>query len=321
MSTKGCESLVSHGKESQSTNVGSRSESLTPESSLIALKHACRSLGIACHDAELVRLGENAMYRLNGDGLVARIGRSAEASRKEARVARWLASHDFPAARLADDLVQPVVVEPFCATFWEFIDEAMEPADAADLGRILRDLHAVPSAESLDLPGFRPMPKVEARLDAVQGGYLTDDDIEFVRKRHKELEQQFSCLKFEFAFGPIHGDAHTGNLMRDASTGSVRLIDFEDFAWGPREWDASVASIRHVAFGWESDEEYRRYIAAYGWDPITWSGFPVFRAIRELNMTTWLMQLLGQSAEIDAEVQKRVRDLRDQDAPRDWHVF
>lgn len=268
-----------------------------------------------------MRMGENALYRLNGEGIVVRIGRSVEASQKEVRVARWLASYGFPATRLASDLVQPVVAEGFGVTFWELIDEAAEPVDIADLGRILHGLHQLPSLESLDLPEFQPMSKLQARLDAVRPGYLADDDISFMRKRQEELEQEFSCLEFDFAFGAIHGDAHTGNLMRDASSGAVLLIDFEDFAWGPREWDVSVASVRHVAFNWESDDEYRRYVEAYGWDPITWSGFPVLRAIRELNMTTWLMQLLGQSAEIDAEVRKRVRDLRDQKAPREWHVF
>ncbi|MEJ7742775.1 MAG: hypothetical protein WKF73_09645 [Nocardioidaceae bacterium] len=29
--------------------------------------------------------------------------------------------------------------------------------------------------------------------------------------------------------------------------------------------------------------EYRRCVDAYGWDPLTWSGFRAMRAIRELE--------------------------------------
>src|SRR5207248_11023444 len=104
-----------------------------------------------------------------------------------------------------------------------------------------------------------------------------------------------------------------GNLMRDEH-GTVRLIDFEDFAWGPREWDVSVAAVRYKAFGWLDKDSYEAYVKAYGFNPLDWSGFPVLRAIRELNMTTWLMQRMGESAEIDSEILRRISDLRNEES-------
>jgi thiamine kinase-like enzyme len=106
-----------------------------------------------------------------------------------------------------------------------------------------------------------------------------------------------------------------------STDGNLYLIDFEDFAYGPREWDAAVLSVRHQAFGWASDAEYRSYADAYGFDPIDWPGFPVVRAARELNMTTWLAQTMDESPEVEAEVYKRLSDLRDDQAPRNWRVF
>nr|WP_281287612.1 aminoglycoside phosphotransferase family protein [Amycolatopsis rhizosphaerae] len=249
-----------------------------------------------------------------------RVGRSVDAARKEIRVARWLEEHGFPATRLAVDADGPDVVQGLPVTFWQYIPSDPEPITAAEFGKVLHDLHALPAPTSFALPDFAPMPKVEPRLEEIPGGCISPAELAFLRDRHEELAARFENLEFVLPPGPVHGDAHPGNLIR-ATDGSLQLIDFEDFAYGPREWDAAVLSVRHQAFGWASEEEYQAYITAYGFDAITWPGFPVIRAVRELNMTTWLAQLADQSAEIEAEVHKRIADLRDEQAPRHWRAF
>jgi aminoglycoside phosphotransferase (APT) family kinase protein len=251
---------------------------------------------------------------------MARIGRSADASQKEVRVANWFAMEGFPAVRLAADISQPVPAAGFSVTFWEFIHETLPLPTARDLGRILRDLHSLATPPELDLPEFQALPKVPGRLRNLPSGSIGSDDLEFLWRRCAVLDEQFGKLDFELPRGPIHGDAHNGNLMRDRE-GTVRLIDFEDFAWGPREWDVSVVTTRFQAFGWMSRYEYEEYVDVYGFDPLKWSGYPVLRAVRELNMTTWLMQQIGQSSTIDQEVRKRLADLRNDQFPRDWRVF
>lgn len=99
------------------------------------------------------------------------------------------------------------------------------------------------------------------------------------------------------------------------------MIDLEDFAVGPREWDLCVEAIGYSQFGWITQEDYCAYVQAARFDPLEWSGFEVIRAIRELNMTSWLAQRLGESPEVDAEVKQRIRDLRDDEAPRHWAAF
>jgi Ser/Thr protein kinase RdoA (MazF antagonist) len=296
------------------------SATFTPQTTHEVLEQACRVAGLNPDSAELARMGENAMYRLASTPVMARIGRSVAASRKEARIASWLASHQFPAARSAAvDAEQPVVVDDLAVTFWEVIEESDEPVTSADLGVVLRDMHALPEPSDLSLPFFEPTPKVEKRLADI-GEFLPEDDRQFLSERREELEQKFAALNFTLGFGPVHGDYHRGNLMRDRS-GTVKLIDFEDFCWGPREWDACVEAVRYRAMGWVNDEDYAAYVRAYGFDPLDLPGFPVLRAIRELNMTTWLAQQLGQSTQVDAEVHKRIADLRDGEAPRSWRVF
>lgn len=292
----------------------------TPETTRRALASASEVAGLSTVGAELVRMGENAMYRLSQYSVVARIGRSVAASHKEARIAKWLADHQFPAARLASVAAeQPVVLGNFAVTFWEFIEEGSEAVSSADLGAVLRDLHDLPESPVLSLPVFKPMPKVEKRLNDI-GFRLPDVDRRFLLEQCESLRVEFAKLDLVLGFGPVHGDYHAGNLMRDRS-GTIRLIDFEDFCWGPREWDACIEAVRYRAMGWTSEEDYSAYTRAYGFDPLDWPGFPVVRAIRELNMTTWLAQRLGQSAEVDAEVRRRIADLHDGQACRHWRVF
>lgn len=294
------------------------SGAFTPDTTREILDEACAAAGLDAAGAQLIRMGENAMYRLASGTTMARIGRSVSAARKEARVANWLASHQFPAERLAP-VEQPVIVGEFAVTFWEFIEESDEYPRPEELGALLLALHKIPEPSDLSLSFFEPMPKIEKRL-AMVAGILPREDVAFLNQRRDELQLEFGHLDFPLGFGPVHGDYHAGNLMRD-QTGLVKLIDFEDFCWGPREWDACVEAVRYYSFGWTSDEEYAAYTRSYGFDPLEWPGFPVVKSIRELNMTTWLAQQLGQSAEVDDEVHKRISDLRDSQAPRHWRPF
>lgn len=291
------------------------------ESSRALLDLACTAAGLRSAGAQALRLASNALYRLDDTPVVVRIGRSPSAARKEVEVARWLAGAQFPAARLMSIVEeQPLQVAGVVVTFWRFIESACAPVETLDLAVMLRRLHTLPVPADLELPPFQPMPKVEARLRQLPSGAHTADDIAFLRSRHKQLTAEYEGLTFELPRGPIHGDAHTGNLMR-ASDGEVLLIDFEDFAVGPREWDLSVLATRYDAFGWASKREYDSFVTAYGFDPIAWPGFPTVRAIRELNMTTWLMQRAGESREVDEEIRRRLRDLRDESSPRQWNVY
>lgn len=292
----------------------------TPETTRDVLDSACGVARLDSTGATLMRMGENAMYHLADEPVVVRIGRSIEASRKETSIARWLASVDFPAVRLIDiGSPQPIIVDKTPVTFWEFIEENGEPATSGDLGSILRRLHQTTGPADLVLPAFEPMPKIDKRLAGLSDR-LSPSDLDFLAGYKKTLTEQFADVHFVLGSGPVHGDAHRGNLMRDSS-GVVRLIDFEAFCRGPREWDVCVEAVRYRVFGWIDESEYWAFVEAYGFDPLTWPGFPVVRAVRELNMTTWLAQQLGQSSRIDQEVHRRIADLRDEGARRRWRAF
>jgi hypothetical protein len=54
---------------------------------------------------------------------------------------------------------------------------------------------------------------------------------------------------------------------------------------------------------------------------VQWPGYLILRGIRELSMTTWLLQNSGKSPEHAEEFRKRVADLRDDNAQRRWRAF
>ncbi|WP_433266232.1 hypothetical protein ACQPZF_40300 [Actinosynnema sp. CS-041913] len=65
------------------------------------LARACVAAQVVCTDPQLLRLGENAIFRLNGTGTVVRIARGVahwDDAVKEVNIARWLGRNDFPSA-------------------------------------------------------------------------------------------------------------------------------------------------------------------------------------------------------------------------------
>jgi Phosphotransferase enzyme family len=306
------------GSGTARTRMPSAAGEFTSETALRTLQAACAAVGLDGRGAQLLRLGTNANYRLEAHPIMARIAPGRiEDVRKEINVARWLARSGFPAARIVDGLEQPLVLGGRAVTFWELIEPGPEPVHLADVARLLRELHRLPEPAGFALPRFEPLAHTIQRLDGVADG----EDVQFLRRRCEWLQKQFGGLEFALPQGVIHGDAHEGNALRDRLS-TVRLLDFESVALGPREWDLGVLALRYRPFGWISEAEYKACVTAYGgFDVTEWPGFPVLQGIRELSMTTWLLRKAGQSPEHGAELRKRIADLRDDSAPRRWRAF
>jgi aminoglycoside phosphotransferase len=285
------------------------------------LEVACSAVGLEAGGAELLRLGENAIYRLDSAPLVARIARTIDylpAITTEVVVARWLESVGFPVVRLAGPADQPVVADRRPVTFWELVSERTEYGTVAELGGLLRWLHRLEPPSSLMLPELRPFARVEARID---GAELAEKDRVFLRDRLAELREAYGRLEFVLPAGLVHGDANIGNIIRRQADGVAVLIDLDGVAAGPREWDLVLTAMYYERFGWHTAREYAEFVAGYGFDVMSWPGYPVLRAIRELIMVTWLAQNTREKPEIAAEVAKRIDDLRSGDGPRDWAPF
>src|SRR5437764_14928757 len=107
---------------------------------LPVLHKACRKAGLDGSGAELLRLGENAIYRLTDPPIVVRIARSADRLgrvERELCVARWLAHAGVPAVRVYEGIGQPVLVDEHPVSFWHAVSGGDPAPTHADLARLL----------------------------------------------------------------------------------------------------------------------------------------------------------------------------------------
>ena len=285
---------------------------------LPTLQQACAQAGFSSDGAELLRLGENAIFQLAAAPVVVRIARSEDRIQRVQRelcVARWLANAGVPAVRVFENVDQPFLVDRRPVTFWNTVSGGDPAPTHVDLARLLAAFHHAPDCPC-ELASFDPLGPSASRLRNAEG--VEPDDRYFLEGRCAVLNDQLQRLKFALPPGPIHGDAHTSNLLTDG--GQVVLLDFESAAVGPREWDLLPTAIGVERYG-RPERQYREFADTYGFDVRAWPGYPVLREVRELTMTTWIMQNIAESAETAAEFALRVESLRERDFARAWHLF
>lgn len=289
----------------------------TPDNTATTLAQACQIVGLTPEGAQLMRLGSNAVYRVNGS-VIARIshkGTETGESERAIAVARWLESVDYPAVR-AINVEQPVTAGGRPVTFWLAVADGPDDwATTDEIADVIRRLHALDMPANLDLPRLEPFTKASDRID--QAVALKSNDREFLLHRLTELQDQWLKLEFHLPSGVIHGDASVGNVLRDRN-GIPTLMDLDSFAIGPREWDLVLTALYYEHFGWHTRDEYQEFASVYGFDVMTWPGYPVMRDVREFLMVTWLAQKSGENEETAAEVAKRIETLRTGGSRRDW---
>jgi Ser/Thr protein kinase RdoA (MazF antagonist) len=296
----------------------STAEPFDEQSARTALEEACDTAGLDAAGAALIRLGQNAVFRLRSQDVIARVGRSAEkapAVERQLAVSRWLAANHVPAIR-ALDVSQPVIVRGRVVAFWESADDEVRYGSTAELGRILRRLHRLSQLEKLNLPTLTPFTTARARIAVVP---ISEVDRRYLSERTDILEQAFNSLEFTAPDGVLHGDANVGNLILDRHDKAV-LSDLDSFCTGPREWDLTLTALFYARFGWHTREEYDAFVRAYGYDVLQWSGFDVLADVRELLMVAWLAQN-AHADEVTDELSLRLDTMRN-DGPRTgWRPF
>lgn len=306
--------------DSTTDHAGGEPGDFSDEATRVTLEAACRQVGFNSAGAALMRIGENALYRLFDSTVVVRIARTMDywgQARKEVSVSTWLADIDYPAARVADLVPQPIQANGHPVTFWKFIagGDAM-PEHVTTLARLLRRFHTLSAPTRFSLPDFKFDERVARRLETAP---VSAVDKSYLLAKFEELCDEVGRLRYPLARCPVHGDAHIKNVM--FSKGNPVLIDFENVGHGHPEWDLVVTATEHVTAQWWSKEEYASFVDAYGFDITTWAGFDVLRQIQEIKMTTWLMQNVNQSREIADEFDARLRTIRTGRSDVPWQPY
>lgn len=277
---------------------------------------AAQAAGIPATTPKLLRLGERAVLTLAGGRVIARVERSADRrdlAEREVEVARWLGRAGLPVGRPLDGK-QPFDAAGTVVTLWEAVEG--EWTVPADLAALLARLHRLWPPAALALPELDPFDRLAERAALVRG--LSPAEKTRLADLVEELRGAYAQVRPVLPRAVIHGDANIGNVLK-TRRGAV-LFDLDGVCWGPPEWDLVLTAL-YRELGWHSDEEYRAFCDAYGFDVTTWDGYPVFKRIRELRMVSWLAQKAGESREIDEEIHRRLADLTDPRRPRRWRPY
>jgi aminoglycoside phosphotransferase (APT) family kinase protein len=243
------------------------------------LKTACARVGLDAHGATRLSGHATGVFLLPESRVVVRIGAGPDRIRQARRavaMARWLVSQDFPATRPID-VSQPVVVGDFAATFWTYYPPmGADRPSTADLGRLLRRLHALPRPP-VRLPRYKPLAGLLAALE--QASSLEMSVERWLSRRSRSLLDSYDRLDLILPPGHIHGDAYPGNLI--ATLEGPVLGDWDEVSVGPRELDL-VNTYQGARYG-RTAEELDAFGASYGYDVTSWRGFKTLREIRELH--------------------------------------
>jgi Phosphotransferase enzyme family len=282
-----------------------------------AMRAGAARAGLDARDARLIRVFGSAVYHLPRAGAVVRVA-SVTSPDTVARLAvsvqvtRWLAGAGFPSVEPLD-VPQPLASHGCALTFWRYVaPEGPEPG-AADLGRLLRDLHRL-GPPPADLPAYQPMGRVRAAIDTSPA--IDDELRDWLLGRCDQLVAAYGKLSFGLPAGMIHGDAWRGNLLRGA--GRVILADWDNVCTGPREVDL-IPTMQAARFGL-ADAERAAFADAYGTDIRSWDGYPVLRDMRELSSVRALLRDGHASPAARRELAVRLRSVRTGDDRR-WTTF
>jgi Phosphotransferase enzyme family len=279
------------------------------------LDAACEKAGLSSAGAELIRLGENGIFRLP-DAVVARVGRAPNnlvATRREVELASWLCAAGVPAGPPARVVDQPVEMHGHPVTFWVEIPGPLSRGSVVDMAAVLRQMHPLRPPAELGVKSLQPFHRLAERIETSPIDEATRANLRAVLV---ELQDRWTDASLDSS-ATLHGDAHTSNLVR-GSDGRLALIDLETCCIGPAEWDLALTATYATSLGWVSRADYADFVRVYGADVTASPAWPLLRRVRELRMTAWLAQKAGESAETAVEVKHRVACLLDPDLPRRW---
>ncbi|MGH2881821.1 MAG: phosphotransferase [Solirubrobacteraceae bacterium] len=234
---------------------------------------------------------------------------------KVVTVCRWLATHTGPSLTPAD-LPQPVFAAGAVATVWPYLPRSHPPTPAA-LGATLRDLHAI-TAPPPPLPAYQPLIRLREALvldTARDDPALTADQHAWLADHADRLQAEYQAVTSCLGTGLVHGDAHTENLLHDATADRWALIDFDHAAHGPRELDLLFTAPDHFH---EPAADRDAFTRAYGYNLLTWPGWQTMRDISEAHSLASYIRRAPTTPAAATELTRRLRSLRAADPTIVW---
>ena len=133
---------------------------------------------------------------------------------------------------------------------------------------------------------------------------------------------QVRALDSPLGHGIIQGDAWTGNLLWNTTTGSDAAIigDWDWVSYGPREID--LIPSWHAATRYGRGQAWAdQFAEAYGHDLAGWDGLPTLMHMRDRVQLTGPLRRAGDSPTFADVLRERITGVRDGASEKVWRAL
>ncbi len=199
---------------------------------------ACaRARGLPADDPEVIAEGYSVRVRLRPAAVVTRVVTTGRELRpeplpwleREVAVAQFLAASSVPVVGPWEH-PGPHLAEGLDVSLWHWADHDSSEVSGADFGAMLGRLHDALASYPGDLPTLvGPLTDITTALNISSDPTL-----------HRAAAELLP-LALSWPRRPLHGDAHTGNVLVTPS--GPLWTDFEDVCVGPVEWDLASMTV------------------------------------------------------------------------------
>ncbi|NWN87106.1 MAG: phosphotransferase [Micrococcaceae bacterium] len=248
-------------------------------------------------DIELIRHGTNAVFQDVSAQVVLRVSEPTPMAGIEDHFA--LLEHLSDAMASIVEPLDPGIAfnDDIMVTAWPL--GAPTPTDIAGLGTALRTLHDA-RVSNTGLTTVNISDRFTRRLD----GIADDLGVEIASVLHDKVQAATEIFDqfMAAAHGVIHGDAHAGNQVQ--LHGQPMLVDLDDIALGPREFDLLPTVVAATRMDRNGDR-LSTFQKAYGQD-IDWDAVDRLRIVRETTMNTWLADKSRKNPAARAQLEHRI---------------
>lgn len=195
------------------------------------------ALGLPSEDPVVVAEGYSVRVRLDPAPVLTRVvtvGRTLRGDplpwmQREIAVSGFLAAAGIPVVPPWSE-AGPHHACGLDVSLWRWLEHHAAAVGPEVYGRLLRNLHDALREYDADLPVLvGPLTDISSALR------LSDDAL------LHEAAERLVAIALTWPRRPLHGDAHTGNLLSTSS--GQRWIDFEDVCSGPIEWDLASRTL------------------------------------------------------------------------------
>lgn len=205
-----------------------------------------------------LRLGMNSLFACGE--VVLRVGATTAPAAASHALVEWLLENGVPTVSPIPGLARDV--DGMAVTGWQLVRPARLAVDWADVGAIVRRVHAlpidgVPPAYPVADPVAFPWWRFETMLADVEHE-LDDAALDGLRRTIRRHEGWQDRVRHDAVL--CHGDVHPGNVL--SSPAGPLLVDWDLLCSANPAWDMAMLA---VADRWGRDPgEYHRFAIGYG---------------------------------------------------------